>query len=123
MEVLIEDLNEEHLLKYLGFWAIKNESVTSKTSLIKVCRSIKHFILFLQDAFKPFLKDDMKIVQKILNSKDFFIECLLDFKELDNQQKNRTNYQAKFKEWSHKYLHWYTWDKQMENIKNSKFKP
>lgn len=114
----IESLHIEQILRYLGFWSIKDKILTSKFALTKLCRSVKSFILFLQDSYKVFTNEEMKEIKQVFNSKDFFIECLEDFNAINKDNKL---YEKKFQEWSSKHLEWRVWyEKNKENNCSSK---
>jgi hypothetical protein len=108
LEDFFEFLNLEQILFFLGFWSIRDNIAKNKSSLYRLCQSIKIFMQFLQEEFEVFSINEMKEIKQLLNSKEFFLECLEEFNGIHSDNKN---FRKRFSKWSSKYLEWYDWNK------------
>jgi len=108
LEELLDEgvLDGEIIIDFLGLWCIHQRLINSKTALIKLCRSVKHFMLFMLQEYNVFSKEERKEILDILNSQEYFKECFETYQQSKNNIKNQkknleirdVNY-SKWKEW------------------------
>lgn len=121
------ELDGEIILNFLGFWCIFRKIIGSKTALIQLCRSVKHFMTFMLEYFAVFSREELKEIRQILNSREFFVECLVSYQRA---KKDTENQRERLIEWSSKYSSWNEWyrtkkefnSKPIKKIKLSKSK-
>ncbi len=108
LEQLLDEgeLDGEIILNFLGFWCIYQKVIGSKTALIKLCRSVKHFMTFMLEYFNVFSKEEIKEIRQILNSQGFFVEC---FESYQQSKKDTENQRERLIEWSSNYSSWNQW--------------
>jgi len=100
------ELDGETILNFLGFWCISRKIIGSKTALIKLCRSVKHFMTFMLEYFPVFSKEELKEIRQILNSREFFVECFVSYQRA---KKDTENQRERLIEWSSNYSSWNEW--------------
>ena len=108
LEQLLDEgeLDGEIILNFLGSWCISRKIIGSKTALIKLCRSVKHFMTFMLEYFGVFSREEIKEIRQILNSREFFVEC---FESYQQAKKDTENQKERLIEWSSKYSSWNEW--------------
>ena len=110
------ELDGEIILNFLGFWCIFRKIIGSKTALIKLCRSVKHFMTFMLEYFPVFSREELEDIRQILNSREFFVECLVSYQRA---KKDTENQKERLIEWSSKYSSWNEWYRTKKGL-NSK---
>ena len=110
------ELDGEIILNFLGFWCIFRKIIGSKTALIKLCRSVKHFMTFMLEYFPVFSREELEEIRQILNSREFFVECLVSYQRA---KKDTENQKERLIEWSSKYSSWNEWYRTKKGL-NSK---
>jgi len=118
LEQLLDEgeLDGEIILNFLGFWCIFRKIIGSKTALIKLCRSVKHFMTFILEYFPVFSREELTEIRQILNSQEFFVECLVSYQRA---KKDTENQRERLIEWSSKYSSWNEWYRTKKEL-NSK---
>ena len=108
LEQLLDEgeLDGEIILNFLGSWCIYRKIIGSKTALIKLCRSVKHFITFILEYFPVFSKEELKEIRQILDSREFFVECFVSYQRA---KKDTENQRERLIEWNSKYSSWNEW--------------
>ena len=110
------ELDGEIILNFLGSWCISRKIIGSKTALIKLCRSVKHFMTFMLEYFLVFSREELEEIRQILNSREFFVECLVSYQRA---KKDTENQKERLIEWSSKYSSWNEWYRTKKGL-NSK---
>ena len=113
------ELDGEIILNFLGFWCIYKKIIGSKTALIKLCRSVKHFMTFMLEYFDVFSRKELKEILQILNSREFFVECFVSYQQA---KKDTENQREQLIEWSSKYLSWTEWHRTKKELTTTKLK-
>jgi len=90
----------ENIFNFLGNYTIKNKVILTQVAMKEMCRSIKSFITFLNKDYGFFIKDTLTDLKKVLNSVDFFNNCLEKFQKDMNLKDDATL----IKEWSAQIL-------------------
>jgi hypothetical protein len=109
LEELLDEgeLDGELILNFLGDWCIYRKIIDSKTALIKLCRSVKHFMAFILEYFDDFSREEIKEIRQILNSQEFFVECFESYQEAQRDTENRRDLLiegiSKYSSWSEWY--------------------
>ena len=108
LEELLDEsvLDGEIIINFLGLWCIYRKIINSKTALIKLCRSVKHFMTFMLKEYNVFSKEERKEIQQILNSRDYFVDCFENYQQSKNDSENQKEQPT---EWSAIYSSWKKW--------------
>lgn len=117
---MAEKLYPEIILEFLGILAIQWEIVNTKSSMIRLCRSIKSFFKFFEDSM--ILQEELKEIREICNSKEFFVKRLERFQEKKLHELDIRQYSRKFNEWREENSKWHYWVKLKEEQKERKAK-
>ncbi len=107
-------LDGEIILNFLGLLCIYRKIVGSKTALIKLCRSVKHFMKFMLEYYNIFSKEEVEEIQQILNSREFFIECFESYQQAKGGAENQ---RERFVERGSIYSHWNEWYRSKKEFK------
>ena len=91
----------ENLTKFLGNYIIKNKIISTQTAMKEMCRSLKSFFSFLYNDYRYFDKSTFKDLNKVLNSANFFIKCLLIYQKCFIGKEVQVK---KLKEWDNQFL-------------------
>lgn len=108
LEMLVESLNYEYILNYIGVYKLLNRKISSKSALIRELRHLKTYLQYFGEQF-VLPKHVIKDIEKVLGAKDFFIERLKTFKDLGINNKNGPEKWKILKRWRKimpKYHQW-----------------
>lgn len=116
LEELLDEgvLDGEIILNFLGLWCIYQKIVGSKTALIKLCRSVKHFMKFMLECYNIFSKEEIEEIQQILNSREFFVECFESYQQAKGGAENQKEHLV---ERGSIYSHWNEWYRSKKVLK------
>jgi len=77
-------LNEENLLIFLGNYVLQHKIISTPAAMKYLCQSLKSFFQFLKREYGYFKGEEYSNLNKVLNSVDYFIQNLEDFKKSPN---------------------------------------
>lgn len=106
LEEIMTIVLSEDLPIFLGFISIKDGLIRTEKELTQLCQSLKTCFNYLHDELMVIRDEDLLEMNRILNSKAFFMELLEVYQELDERS---DTYPKDFNAWRKKHLTWKKW--------------